>query len=96
MAQWQGLPIMPGAVAGDEEVEGALYHYVIELEQVKVKGYYVSQLPYYGWEVDFVTPNDKGGYIIYRKGYFDFIYIYEQDGLTHVMIFLSASSPSRR
>jgi hypothetical protein len=95
MAQWHKLPILSSAIAGDEEVEGQMYHYVVNLGQVKVKEYYLSALPSYRWEVEFVMPNDHGGFIISRKGCFDFIYIYEEDSLTHILIMLSASSPSR-
>jgi len=96
LAEWHGLPIMSDAIAGEEIGEDGGYSFVIELEQEKVKGYYFSKLPNFGWEIDFITTNDKGGFIIYRKEYLDFIFIYEQDGLTHVMIFLSTSSPSRK
>lgn len=56
--------------------------------------YYRRQLPSYGWEIPWITPNDHGGYIIYRDGVLDFIYIFEQDDLTFVLIWIAASSPS--
>ncbi|MCB9135597.1 MAG: hypothetical protein H6636_09230 [Anaerolineales bacterium] len=90
---WHHLPIMPGAIAA-EEMGDRGYEYIIAVGQDDVLDFYLQKLPMSGWAIDFVTPNDKGGYIIYRQNYLDFIYFYESDGVTHIVIFLSTASPS--
>jgi len=94
MALWNHIPILPDALAAEGRPEDRYYRYITHTDQDKVMDYYLQQLPRYGWEVDWVSPNDHGGYIIYRKEIFDFIYIYEDGDLTFVTIFLSSGSPS--
>ena len=84
---------MPGAIAGEEAGE-RFYSYIIATSQERVRDYYLEQLPRYCWTVDWVSSNDRGGYIIYRQNVFDFIYIFQVEGITYVHIFLSAYSPS--
>ena len=85
---------MPSAVAG-ELAGDAFYHYVAKVTQEEVLYYYVSQLPKHGWTVDPILPNDKGGYIIYRKSSLDFIYFYQVADLTDILIWLSPESSMR-
>lgn len=92
MAKWNNLPIMSDALAAEADTQ--YYRYITEMDQDKVLEYYLQQLPRYHWEVEWVSPNDHGGYIIYRKSYFDFIYIFEDRDLTFVTLILSSSSPS--
>ena len=91
---WNNIPILPDALAGEGLPEDYYYRYVTNMSQEEVLDYYLQQLPLYNWEIDWVSPNDKGGYIIYRKNSWDFIYIYEDGDLTYVEIGLTASSPS--
>lgn len=95
LATWHKLPIMADAIAGEELADG-WYSFTTPSDQDKVRDFYLKKLSKSGWTVDFVSPNDHNGYIIYRQGYLDFIYIYETSDVTLVQIFLSASSPSRK
>lgn len=70
------------------------YYYITTDSQEDVLFFYTKQLPLNNWAIDWIFPNDNGGYIIYRKEVLDFIYIYEEDDFTHVLIFLSSGSPS--
>ena len=94
MARWHNLPIMHDAVAAEGEPDDRVYIYVTHADQDEVLQYYLVQLSRYGWEIDWTSPNDREGYIIYRKNVLDFIYIFEQGDLTFVNMFLSTSSPS--
>ena len=96
MSLWHNIPIRSDAVAAEGQVEDRWYTYVTPTDQDLVLNYYLQRLPSIGWEVDWVSPNDHGGYIIYRKNVFDFIYIFEDEerGVTFVDIFLSTGSPS--
>jgi hypothetical protein len=94
MARWHHLPIPPDAQSAEGKPEERFYSFVTKSDQDQVLDYYLEQLPRYGWEIDWVSPNDEDGYIIYRKEVLDFIYIYENDDLTFVNIFLSTGSPS--
>ena len=91
---WNNIPILPDALAGEGLPEDHYYRYITNTSQEKVLDYYLQQLPLHNWEIDWVSPNDKGGYIIYRKNAWDFIYIYEEGDLTYIEIGLTASSPS--
>ena len=96
MSLWNRLPILPDALAAEGRLEDRWYSYVTEVDQDLVLNYYLQKLPSYGWQIDWVSENDNGGYIIYRKNVLDFIYIYEDQerGVTFVDIFLSTGSPS--
>ncbi|MCQ3936605.1 MAG: hypothetical protein DPW18_06115 [Chloroflexi bacterium] len=93
---FHNIPIPSDAVAAEGQPKDRWYVYVTEVDQDIVLEYYLQRLPAIGWEIDWVSENDKGGYIIYRKNVLDFIYIYEDQerSLTFVDIFLSTGSPS--
>ncbi len=90
------IPIRFDAVAAEGQPEDRWYTYVTEVGQDLVLDYYLQRLPSNGWEIDCVSENDHGGYIIYRKNVLDFIYIFEdkERSVTFVEIFLSTGSPS--
>lgn len=96
MSFWNHIPIRSDALAAEGRPEDRWYSYVTHTDQDLVLNYYLQKLPSYGWEIDWVSPNDHGGYIIYRKNVLDFIYIFadEDRGMTFVEIFLSSGSPS--
>ncbi len=77
---------MPGAIAGEEIIPDRVYYFITKATQEEVRDYYLQTFPQYGWDFDLILPNDEGGYIMYRDCCFDFLYIYESDGLTHVQI----------
>ena len=86
LSNWKGLPIMPGAVAGVVLDPDRVYYFITKASQEEVRDYYLKVLPQYGWVTDLITPNDEGGYIVYRNCCLDFFFIYESDGFTHVQI----------
>jgi hypothetical protein len=96
MSVWNRIPILPDASSAEGKPEDRWYSYVTKSDQDKVLEYYLQQLPRYRWEIDWISPNDDGGYIIYRRNVLDFIYIFEDKdrGVTFVEIFLSTGSPS--
>ena len=89
MPLWCNVPIPREAIAAESVETCRWYSFITTLDQDAVLDYYLLYLPYYDWDVDWISPNDNGGYIIYREGIFDFIYIYEDGGYTHVDIFLA-------
>ena len=96
LSVWNHIPIRSDAIAGKEELEGYVYTYTTEVDQDLVLDYYLQRLPARGWDVNLVSPNTEGGYIIHREGYIDFIYIFEdkERSVTFVEMLLSFSSPS--
>lgn len=94
MSIWNNIPILSDALAGESQVEDRFYRYITHTSQDEVLDYYLEQLPHYNWDIDWVSPNDEGGYIIYRKNILDWVYIFEEGDLTFVNIFLSSGSPS--
>jgi len=90
------IPIRSDAVGAEGQPEDRWYTYVTEVDQDLILDYYLQRLPSVGWEIDWVSENDHGGYIIYRKNVLDFLYIFEDEerGVTFVEIFLSTGSPS--
>jgi hypothetical protein len=95
VSEWQGIPIMPGAISGDGDE--FFYEFITNASQDEVRDYYIKTMPEYGWKYEqtmpdgpgkyiFILPNDKGGYIIYLGSPFDFMYVYEEGGFTHVEI----------
>ncbi|MFN8398765.1 MAG: hypothetical protein U0X74_02025 [Anaerolineales bacterium] len=98
MSTWNHIPILTDALAAEGNPEDKWYSYITQTDQDNVLDYYLQQLPAYGWEIAWVTPNENGGYIIYREDIFeDFIYIFEdkEHKLTFVKIYISRGSPSR-
>jgi hypothetical protein len=87
---------MPGAIAGEDT---GIYNFITKASQDDVLVYYLGTLPLYGWTYTpnmqprpykwfTVISNSKGGFIIYLgNGFLDFMYIYEENGLTFVTIF---------
>ena len=96
VALFHHIPIRSDAIAAEGKPEDRWYTYVTEVDQDLVLDYYLQRLPSNGWEIDWVSENDKGGFIIYRKNVLDFIYVFEDEerGVTFVEIFLSTGSPS--
>jgi hypothetical protein len=59
-AEWQGLPIMPGAIAGEND--GSSYVFTIEASSDDIIGHYGSELSKLGWNLLATgqTPSGKG------------------------------------
>jgi hypothetical protein len=50
LASWRGVPIMPGAIAGQEESE--TYRFTIAASVQEIQGYYQTELTSKGWQAD--------------------------------------------
>jgi ABC-type amino acid transport substrate-binding protein len=50
LASWRGVPIMPGAIAGQEESE--TYRFTISASTQDIQTYYQGELTSMGWQVD--------------------------------------------
>jgi hypothetical protein len=67
LAEWNGIPILPQAIAGDE-TEG-LYVYKVAVTSKEVEDFYAAQLPSLGWTNDFSMPGMEGvAILMYSKG----------------------------
>jgi hypothetical protein len=96
MSIWNRIPILPDALSAEGLPEDRWYSYVTHSDQDKVLDFYIQQLPRHKWEISWISPNDHGGYIIYRRDVLDAIYIFEDKDrdLTFVEIWISTGSPS--
>ena len=66
--EWQGIPIMPGAAAG--EGDSSSYRFAIEATKFEIQAYYNRELGKLGWD-PFVTGTNDAGEIMmlmYSKG----------------------------
>lgn len=67
LSEWNGIPVMPGAIAGDES-EG-LYGYTIKVDVKSVQDFYAEKLPSLGWSETFTMPDSSGlSVLVYQKG----------------------------
>lgn len=66
LSEWNDIPVMPGAIAGDES-EG-VYGYKIAATSQEVKDYYAAQLPPLGWAEEFAMPMADTAILLYLKG----------------------------
>jgi hypothetical protein len=48
-AEWEGIPVMPGAVAAENDAKG--YTYSVKASVDDVKNFYVQQLGQQGWQL---------------------------------------------
>lgn len=67
-AEWQGIPIMPEAVAG--EGDSSSYRFAIEATKFEIQAYYNREMGKLGWETFATGTNDAGEVIMimYSKG----------------------------
>ena len=66
LSEWQGIPVMPQAMAG-EESEG-LYVYKVTVTAKEVEDFYAAQLPSLGWTSEFSMPATGGiAILMYSK-----------------------------
>ncbi|MBV6394559.1 MAG: hypothetical protein HFACDABA_00125 [Anaerolineales bacterium] len=67
LTEWNGIPVMPGAIAGDESP--GLYGYTILTDVKAVEEFYAQHLPALGWSETFTMPNSSGmAVLVYQKG----------------------------
>jgi len=68
-SEWHGIPIMPGAIAGEGDDEG--YRFTIEAERAEIEEFYNSEMEKLGWVFWVVGTSDAG------EGMF---FMYQKDG----------------
>ena len=67
LAEWKGIPIMPQALAGEEEQ--GMYVFTVNAAIQDVQAYYADQLPALGWSEQFSMPESQGiAMLLYGKG----------------------------
>ena len=67
LSEWNGIPVMPGAIAGDES--DGLYGYTIKVDTKSVEEYYADKLSALGWSETFSMPSSSGmAILLYEKG----------------------------
>lgn len=57
-AEWQGIPIMPQAVAGEGDADG--YIFAINATRAEIANFYAQKMPQLGWEYFAEGTNDAG------------------------------------
>jgi hypothetical protein len=66
LTEWNGIPVMPEAIAGDES--DGLYGYTIKVEVKAVEEFYAGKLPALGWTEQFSMPGTSGmAILVYQK-----------------------------
>lgn len=66
LSEWKGIPIMPQAVAGDEN-EG-VYVFRIAATSDEIQEYYKTNMSNLGWESSFSMPVAGSAILIYTQG----------------------------
>jgi hypothetical protein len=66
LPEWNGIPVMPQASAGDES--DGMYVYRIAATSEDIQDYYKTKLPDLGWESSFSMPMAGTAIMIYTKG----------------------------
>lgn len=90
LAEWKGIPVMPGAIAGSEDTSGT-YTFTIATEPVEVADYYdreVANLGFRPLTAANLTPLAEGMFgLYYRKGTeVCSVMVFAKEGVTLVMI----------
>ncbi len=66
-AEWQGIPVMPGAIAGEGNDQG--YSFTIQSTVEEVQEYYEGQMAALGWELLAAGQGETNSVLlIYTKG----------------------------
>lgn len=68
-AEWQGIPILPFAFAGEELEDGSGYRFTVRGNETIVERFYTAQLPGLGWEM-FMTGEGEGDskMLLFKQG----------------------------
>ena len=69
LTDWKEIPIMPGAISGEEDKENGIYQFTIEASIPVIASYYLHQLPASGWvPQDVQNPQDSAhGHFSYTR-----------------------------
>ncbi len=69
LSEWNGIPVMPQAIAGEESEE--MYAFKVAATAQDVEAFYAAQLPPLGWEKSVSMPLGDTAilvYLVYTKG----------------------------
>jgi hypothetical protein len=66
LAEWNGIPVMPQAIAGEESED--IYAYKVAATTQEIQDYYKSELADLGWEESFSMPMQGTAILLYAKG----------------------------
>jgi hypothetical protein len=68
VAEWNGIPIMPQATAGQEFSENNTYSFKANVTTTEVQDFYNEQLTILGWNQPFSIPVEaEGGILTFQK-----------------------------
>lgn len=67
LSQWNGVPIMPGALNGEESDSDA-YIFTIQSSSEDIQNFYQSELPKVGWDFLAVGEGDTGNVLMIFMG----------------------------
>ncbi len=65
-SEWSGIPIMPGAIAGEGDAGG--YRFTIQASPEEIQKYYEKELPKLGWNFLATGEGDAGAFILIFSG----------------------------
>lgn len=90
VSNWNGVPIMPGAIKG-EESESDAYIFTIQSGIDDIQAFYIKELPKSGWDLLAVGEGDTNNVIMIfmgEKGTFtvSILIVDESDSLLYVML----------
>jgi hypothetical protein len=86
MAEWDGIPIMPGAIAGEGDEAG--YYFTVDASVDEVQEFYETEMPQAGWELLAAGEGGSNGAVmlIFIKGSTPMpVAIMPYEGLIYVM-----------
>jgi hypothetical protein len=87
-ADWQGIPVMPQAIAGDGDSTG--YSFTIKASSDEVQSFYAQAMPKLGWNMFATGQGGKAGAILLMfmkgAGTASITIIPQADGLLYVLL----------
>ena len=91
VSEWNGIPVMPQATAGQEFKESNTYSYKVDASVKEVQDYYKAELDKLGWTSSFNMPgNDTVAVELFQKdSSFLTVTITERNGTVIVLLSLT-------
>ena len=91
VSEWNGIPVMPQATAGQELKDSNTYSYKVDASVKEVQDYYKAELEKLGWTSSFSMPgNDTVSVEMFQKdGSFLTVTITERNGTVVVLLSLA-------
>lgn len=68
VSEWNGIPVMPQATAGEEFADGTTYSSKVNASVKEAQDFYSAELPKLGWSPSFSMPgNDMVAVLVFQK-----------------------------